>query len=736
MKNIIIKPVKEKKTHNKLRYLLLLLINIIPCYLYSMVSIEEYSPYNPEYLNKDIITVKNLVAEKIVEQLINFKQEDQEITIQQTNDKITYSDNDITTNNIFKNYSETSIWHQSDTLQNLDSKDTSFDVSNYETNNIKENCLIEIATQEAGTSQSSSNLVDIEENNLNESDTQKSSLAYNDQDNKTELAVTRITIENQDNNYNTTTIINNSASIESSSVQINGVDSYKPKHPEIDFLFANESQLIKSLQKDTTEEMNLFTLLNNEIHNKNIHDINQNHQLIKFIACILAIFNGVSVFAIGNNDKININIVLSTQYLTPVYVNNMYYIINNASHKSKKGYKHIITNMLENKIKTLETFIKTCISFYLAYLASVTEIKLSGDGYIWILSQFSSNEKHLSIAYNVGYFNKLILYIALNGSLYYSLIDELMYKTGVGYLLGLYISPTKNIDILIRKKHIKRLLSKINTKDLEDSSRILSAYLKDYNLNDAVNIAEMQNIIINNYKDNKKHNLFLNASSILFIGVSSAFCGWAFKQVFSAKIILKNFILLAGKKINGTIQFTSKNNEKIICKSIEDCIKEIDFTNIYISKEAQKYITSLEQEATTANILGGIAFSSSAVITSMYLFQFISRTSKNDLLKNAIKNIYFRKENIIPYLFCLSILPSLYFYNEYLTLAQPTVEKNNLLLENAGKKTILLAREAIIISMLFINIIASKHLVILADIPRYTRYLFASAKDFYKKHRS
>jgi hypothetical protein len=679
-----------------------------------MIAVEEYNTYTKEYLNstnqkteqnEDLIYLQNAIT-----QLITLEKNNQEITNQQ-NLKKTYSSSTITIINKEQEHeieaNNDEINAQDTTLQDVSMLDLTIDEPNNQSYIINKTNITENDNQEF---------------NIQEVSVQKnSSQTYSSQDtNIKELDINKNSIEDHDNNEKF--YLQKKDSIEYTSLQINKINLYKQIYPEIGFLFSNDKQLTL-FKENILEEMIIFILLNQEASSKNIAHINTHHYIIKTVALIIAVFNSVGILAIGNNDKINAGIILSTQYLTPLYISLMYEIINDISYKSKNGYKYIIKKTVKNKKQSFIMFIKLAISIYLAYLTSTIDIRLSGDGYIWMTSHFTNNKKHLNIAYYLGYFNKLILSMAIYSTIFFWIIEDIMYKTSIGYLLGIAPPPTKDKNIFINQKHIKRLTYIIDPENRQISSQRVSNYLKKHNINNAFSIAGMQNIIINNYSNDKRYNLLLNIFSLIFTGAISIFCSLSFKQVFSSKIMLNNFILVTGNNVNETLHFTLKNGTTFICKNIEDCVKGIDFNNIHVSKNQTKAILDLEQEAAVASILSGISISNSAAIFAIYLTSIIFKISNDSLLKKAIKNIYFRKSNIMPYLLCCSILPSLCFYSIHVASSYPIIEKNNLLLKNIGKKTILSATQSITITLICIHILASRYIPILADVPRLIKYL-------------
>jgi hypothetical protein len=729
-----------------------------------MIAVERYKTYPQENLNsinKKIDSNEDLMyLQNIVTELITLEKDNQEIINQQNLKKI-YNSSTITIINkeqeyaIKENYNETNDQDtvlqdvsmldlantQDATLQDVSMLDLAntqdatlqdvsmLDLTNTQDATLQDVSMLDLTIDESDNQNYIINETSITENNNQEFNIQEVSVQkngtkiYSSQDtNIKELDIikNKNSIENHDNNEKNS--LQKKDSVQYTSLQINQINLYKQIYPEIGFLFSNDKKLT-SFKENILEEMIIFILLNQEISCENITQINTKHYIIKTVALIIAVFNSVGILAIGNNNKINAGIILSTQYLTPLYISLMYDIINDISYKSQNGYKHIIKKIVKNKKQSFIMFIKLAISVYLAYLTSTIDIRLSGDGYIWITSHLTNNKKHLNIAYYLGYFNKLILSIVIYSSIFCCLIEDIMYKTSIGYLLGIDPPPIKDKDAFINKKHIKRLTHIIDPKNRQISSQRVSNYLKKYNINNAFSIAGIQNIIINNYYDNKRHNLLLNVFSLIFAGAISMFCSLAFKQVFSSKIMLNNFIVVTGNKINETLHFTLQNGKTFICKNTKDCVKNIDFNNIYVSENQAKSILDLEKEADIAGILSGISISSSAAFLAISLTSIIFKISKDSLLKKAIKNIYFRKSNIIPYLFCCSVLPSLCFYSMHVASSYPVIEKNNLLLKNIGKKTILSATQSITITLICIHIVASRYMPILADVPRFIKYL-------------
>jgi hypothetical protein len=487
---------------------------------------------------------------------------------------------------------------------------------------------------------------------------------------------------------------------------------------------SNKGLLTISQNQEENRQI-LLDILDEEINNPDFNRINGNYIGIKLVILVLAIISsGSENLLLTNNKNITAEPIIATQIGVPICTENMYLVIDNFMLEIKNGIKSYIKQASQKKLKTLFIITKIAVSITLAYLAAIVETKTAGDGYRWLFSHVTSDDTSLDAAYYYGRYSRLLFSLNLYGVFFNQLINELLSKTGIGYLFKSYPPPTKNLNQLLMDSHVNNLLLMVSQEDIESTKNNISSYIKANNLNSSFNIADMQNILTNKVaKTNKKYNLFINLSKIVFIGATTVFCGISFKQIFSARLMLENFVDQIGKHTKGGIIFYFKNGSEVSCSNTVTCVNNLDFTSILITDKQISELLGSDDIAIMSSMLSGISIASCAAVIILTALDSAVKLSKNSRYKKALKTAYLEHNNLLPYLFCMVTIPPMYYGIKNIIDTRPVAEKYDLFLTSIGEDQLLTTNQAVIIAISCVGLTIAKYIPFVANFPRAIKYL-------------
>ena len=491
------------------------------------------------------------------------------------------------------------------------------------------------------------------------------------------------------------------------------------------YYFIPGKGLLTISQNEEENRQILLDILDEELNNPDFNRINGNYIGIKLVILVLAIISsGSENLLLTNNKNITAEPIIATQIGVPICTENMYLVIDNFMLEIKNGIKSYIKQASQKKLKTLFIITKIVVSITLAYLAAIVETKTAGDGYRWLFSHVTSDDTSLDAAYYYGRYSRLLFSVNLYGVFFNQLINELLSKTGIGYLFKSYPPPTKNFNQLLMASHVDNLLLMVNQEDIEFSKHNISSYIKANNLNSSFNIADMQDILINQVSEkNKKYNVFINVSKILIIGVTTVFCGVSFKQIFSARLMLENFVEQIGKHTKGNIVFYLKNGAEISCSSTVACVNNLDFTSILITDKQISELLGSDDIAIMSSMLSGISIASCAAVIILTALDSAVKLSKHSRYKKALKTAYWKHNNLLPYLFCIITVPPMYYGIKNIIDTYPVAEKYDLFLTSIKKDQLLTTKQAMIIAISCVSLTIAKYIPFVANFPRVIKYL-------------
>jgi hypothetical protein len=503
------------------------------------------------------------------------------------------------------------------------------------------------------------------------------------------------------------------------------LDTDISKQPDL-ITSEDDEFLEKCLSVGEVNDQVISMLLTKILSKPNFLLPNKNWWLIKlFFMLTSPLSASVNNLVIATNSNITPSLILVTQFPVPLYIINVCCLLDKLKINCHQGIKHIINNIKKNKVKSCYSLINILVSIYLAYLSTLIDSRATGDAYVWIFSYFTDSTKILDIAYNLGYFLAIFYKGALNGVFFFNLINEIFHKTGIGYLLKITPSLKVNEKELSYNYHKNKLKNLIRYGSIENSINKSINYLKNRNLNTVSDIANLQlHCSEENYHKKSTVNVYINVFKCCFIFTITAFCAEASRQIYTSKLILKEFI---EKHANSTVKdsytFLLNNNQTFTCNSIDNCIHTMDIDAIDVNSSDISDILSLNRDGIIANILKGIGVAASTASIIIILVNYIWKIKTKPIFKKTLFTSYFQRKNIIPSMVAGTLFISGYYYMKNIYDVSLVAEKSNDLLQKSEQVTFMPVTASVLLTISSLVFTFFRGMYFLVDMTRTIMYL-------------
>ena len=495
----------------------------------------------------------------------------------------------------------------------------------------------------------------------------------------------------------------------------------------------NDNLLENCLYLNEIDDFIILELLTKLLKTPGFLLINNNWWLFKiFLMLIIPLSASVNNLGITTHDNITIGLLLVTQFTIPLNILNAFILLDRLKTVYDQGIKNTIKVCKQNIPKTIYYLTNIAISIYLSYLSSLIDTQTSGHAYAWIFSKFTNSKKTLKSAYHLGYILNLMCVLALSSVFFFNLINEIFHQTGIGYLLKLSPSLKYNVKELSYYQHVNNLRKIIHYSDTETAIKRSKDYLVNNNLNTTIDIANLQlHCSEKSYHEKSVANIYINLVKFGFIVTMAVFCAEAFRQIFSSKLLLQDFIEdYANITSNNYYSFLLNNNQVFTCDTIDHCINNIDINAINISKKEINHLLSLNQDGILANSLKGIAVSTNTAAMLIMFANYAWKIKNKKLFRDVIFTSYYDKKNIIPVIVATSLLVSGYYYMQNIYNVSTIAEKSNDLLSRSSDKIFLPVTASVILAISSTGFTCSRGVCFLVNITNYSIYLINKLKKY------
>jgi hypothetical protein len=433
-------------------------------------------------------------------------------------------------------------------------------------------------------------------------------------------------------------------------------------------------------------------------------------------------FCGANTLIIAKTGSITAKLILAAQFTVPRTIENICFLIDKGRlsitegkvlsktyNKAMETFKHPcvwLGKAPQNKqkiVKAVWSVTRLCIGLYLAYAYSLIDAKTAGDAYRWMLEQITSNssDSSLTAVDNLGYFFNFCYTALLGAIFFYQLIDEILMRSGLGYLIGICPPATKDLEYEAYMEDIAELRSRsrlalqdtgnIEKNDNQQLDATVEKYLSDRNINSIYNVASLQNCLAAKEKPRTTTtNIAINLFKLFFVAGATVLCGVSFKYIFASGTILRNYVDAVGDEVTeDNYVFKLKSGGNFTCTSVDDCTDGVNFDNIVISDSQKNRLLELNKTADLANILQGVAISADTAVLIISAIGLVYSLATSKLHQRAFKQGLMKKSKIIPAIGAALIFPAMVFYLDNVNNVRPVAKTANRLLESTGQDSFL-----------------------------------------------